>query len=184
MPRKTSLENAQAATGASAAHAARMVGGLSELLAPDTVMPPVSQPVAVRAPHDTAREPDQPLVRRVDALDHITQQIGAKYWRVSARFDWCKMPNSYAHTFTRYYFQQYVLLDIFGSKGPAIEKEVAQKTAAIAQENVRRAECGQPPIGYLPTMRGANVPFEAFEAVKRGESLPLQVRIDLAAVPA
>lgn len=146
-------------------------------------LPPVagtSEPIAVRSANDSVRDPDQPTRIMVDVLDPITQQIGAKFWRTNPVFDWCRQPGGYRHRFTRYYFEQRVLLDIFAGKNASVEKEVAQKTAAIAQENAARKERGEAPIGYLPIVRGANVPFEAFEAVLRGETLPLQVKRDAA----
>lgn len=131
-----------------------------------------------------AKEPDQPNRRRVDVLDAISQQLGAKFWRTNAQFEWCRMPNTYKHTFTRFYFEQNVLLDIFAGKGASIEKEIAQKSAAIAAENVRREAEGKAPLGYITTVRGATIPFEYFQRAKDGETLPLCVRVDLVAVPA
>lgn len=156
----------------------------ARMIEPADPVAQTSEPVAIR--RDAMRSPDAPDRPRVDALDPITQALGTQYWRSNPVYDWCRQPSGFRHRFTRYYFsvpeaeqKVYVLVDIFALKVASIEKEVAQKAAAISAENERRAQRGEHPVGYLPIVRGATVPYEVFEAVKRGECMPLQVKRDL-----
>lgn len=187
MPKKRALQEAATATSAAAGHAAEVLGGFAQIItAPPDPVVQTSEPIAIRSPHDAVRPPDSPDRPRIDALDPITKALGVQYWRSNPVYDWCRQPSGFRHRFTRYYFsvpeaevKVFVLVDIFASKSQAIEKEVAQKTASIATENALRVERGEHPIGYLPIVRGATVPLDAFEAVKRGESVALHVRVDL-----
>jgi hypothetical protein len=110
----------------------------------------------------------------------LTKALGARFWATDKVFDWARRQTGERLRFTRYYFRQFgldrhVLVDIFAAVNAATEKEIALKQQAIRAENERRAssKSAQPLIGYLPTIRGAFIPEETIEAVKRGEVLDL-----------
>jgi hypothetical protein len=73
------------------------------------------------------------------------------------------------HTFSKCFFEQGVLVDIFAARTPAVVREIGEKRAAIAAYNLT-AERG---FGYLPTIRGSIIPLEFISAVLAGEVLDL-----------
>lgn len=142
--------------------------------------PPAPAPAAIvgnygpRGDHGDVDVPDSPALAPNDAINPLTRQIGATYWRDNPVFDWCKMVDGRRHVFTRFYFQQNVLVDIFASVTNTVRKEVEQKRAAITQENIARADRNQPPLGYLPILRGSIVPLPDIDEAKSGRVLRLR----------
>lgn len=124
---------------------------------------------------------DKPHVR-VDSLDPLTEALGTRFYRVSPIFDWCRkgmynisppgeLDSRPRHTFTRWYFQVRVLVDIFESASPTVMREVAEKSEALYSQ-VTATE--PTPIGYLPVVRGAFVSPGIIASALRGSVLPLQ----------
>ncbi|MGH7757480.1 MAG: hypothetical protein ACREM8_14510 [Vulcanimicrobiaceae bacterium] len=100
------------------------------------------------------------------------------------RFDWCReWVRGPRHTFTRWYFEAGVLLDIFQLRSRAVESEVTAKRAAIATHNATETE---PAIGYIAVFIGDAPPSAYFvELAKAGEPIGfvLPVAFDQAAPP-
>lgn len=129
------------------------------------------RPNAISSDH--IRERGVPAIRPSDSLEMLTARIGARFWATNKRFDWALRPDRHHYEFTRWYFQQHVLVDVWANSNASSRKECAHKKACVDAENVRRAQKGEAPIGYLPVVRGALIAEEAFERVLRGETLEL-----------
>lgn len=142
--------------------------------------------IAIRGAFGDVPPPDQPTKIAPDALDPLTGAIGARVWRNAAVFDWCVEQNERVsrdaedrrprYAFTRHYFEQRVLVDIFTRETPAVRREVAQKTAQIKAYNDANpvARPGRPPAqGYIPIIWGTVVTHEQIAAAKEGHLLPL-----------
>ena len=149
---------------------------------PDAYSAPQQEPAALRPMlHPDGRDVmgfDTP--QRIDSMDPLGEAMGTKFYRVSPAFDWCRqgrfntsgpgeLDSRARHTFTRWYFQVRVIVDIFSSSSAATLREIEEKSAAIyAQGSIEGA------IGYLPIVRGAFVAADAIATAMRGGILPLQ----------
>lgn len=103
-------------------------------------------------PRSSQPRPTAPTVK-APPLDPITRAMGAQQYRAGTdnRYDWCReFSGGPRHTFTRLYFRENVLLDIYQTRTKAVEAEVAVKSASIKAHNETAAE----PLGYIAVFVG------------------------------
>jgi hypothetical protein len=108
-----------------------------------------------------------------DSMQGISARLGATYWATNKRFDWARDALNHHYEFTRYYFQQLVLLDVWPNANPSSRKESEKKRASVEAENRKRIARNEKPIGLIMVVRGTYVPEEIFEKALRGETSPL-----------
>jgi hypothetical protein len=108
-----------------------------------------------------------------DSLGGITARLGARLWATNKRFEWARMPNNHHYEFTRFYFEQNVLVDVWPNANNSARREAEKKLECVDAENRRRVAAGEKPIGLLSVVRGAVVPDECFDAALRGETMAL-----------
>ena len=134
---------------------------------------PAAQAIGTPSVRERSTAPPPPP----DSLAAVTARLGARYWTTNKRFDWALAPNRHHYEFTRYYFEQLVILDVWESANPSARRESERKRACVDAENVRRVGLGQKPIGLLSIVRGAVAGDEHFEAAMRGETMDLIERV-------
>lgn len=128
---------------------------------------------------------------RVDSMDPLTEALGTKHYRTTPIFDWCRkglwntapvgdLDSRPRHTFTRWYFQVRVLVDIFSSGTPAVYREIEEKARAIHERGLVEGQR----IGYLPIVRGAFVSESAITSALGGGILHLQDKRNVLGVSA
>lgn len=113
--------------------------------------------VVVDGPRSRQPEAGTPQMKE-QPLDPITRAFGAKHYRAGTdnRFDWCReFVGGPRHTFSRFYFDQNVLLDIFQARTKAVEAEVEIKTRAIAERNASSPDVA---FGYVAVFIGDPAP--------------------------
>ncbi len=111
------------------------------------------------------RDDDSPIVRAPDAMEGVTTRLGARYWVTNKRFPWAKDALGKSMTFTRWYFRERVLVDVFPSATPSARREVERRLKTLSAHSEK--------IGYLPIVRGASVPEDVFARLLQGEHFPL-----------
>jgi hypothetical protein len=191
MPKKKSLQADQPAPVASVATIEPPSGERLRPVASVATIEPPSEPVAIAPlpaalgggvlgdPFATKRPEaftkivaEQQTRLPNDSLAGITTALGASLWTTNKRFEWARAANRHHYDFTRYYFQQSVLVDVFPNANASTRKEADERGKCIAAQNER----GGRPIGYLAVVKGAQIPPEAFTAVLAGAVLPLVER--------
>lgn len=112
-------------------------------------------------------------MQRRDSLEGVTKYLNARFWATNKRFEWAKDARGYHFEFTRFYFEQNVIVDVWPRTNNGTRTEAEKKRACIEAENAKRLDRKEEPIGYLSFVRGAIVPNEAFDRAMAGEALPL-----------
>jgi hypothetical protein len=128
-------------------------------------------PEAIVSGNVRERDPAPPPYR--DSMRATSQRLGARFWATNKRFEWARAANLHHYEFTRYYFEELVLVDVWPNANPSARKEVEKKRACVDAENERRVERKEKPIGYLPIVRGAIVSDECFDAALNGQTFAL-----------
>ncbi|HEY1882212.1 MAG TPA: hypothetical protein VGG51_04135 [Candidatus Cybelea sp.] len=163
MPRKRLEENA---TAVAPAASTGMLDGTVAVQAP-------AAPPAVHRPKDRTKDrPPAPVVR--DSMAALTARLGSPtFWENNARFEWAKAPNNHHYEFTRFYFHELVLVDVWKSSNPSDKKAAEHKRKCVDAENTKRVAMGEKPIGLIAVVRGAIIPDEYFSRVLAGETFDL-----------
>lgn len=151
----------------SAASAGIAVGSLADSIA-QTLDAPAARADAFSSDVRTQQSTPAP-----DVLKSLSDALGCHRWATNKQFEWSRNPYQHRFVYTRYYFEVLVLVDIWPNATLETRKDVERKRATISAENKRRTGLGIKPIGYLPLVRGAVVPIEAFEQVRAGRVLAL-----------
>jgi len=133
--------------------------------------------------HVAAGEKD---VRRITApppdaadgvMDDYSQALGSSRYTTPFVFDDPeeRMRNfqGFRLKFSRFYFDQGVLVDIFAQDTTVVRTEVAEKSRAIATWNIDTPDMR---LGYIPIILGVQLDFEVAVMALRGKIAPLQVR--------
>ena len=131
----------------------------------------------------------QRLARDVDQLDPLTRALNnSRNWVTNPVYDWCRQRGTGIRlSFTRFYYKERILVDVFPGETSRVKKEVEDKAACISVYNrwlasspdERRADgfgnlrqmfiikdiSEMPgsdirPISYLPILRGTTIPAE------------------------
>jgi hypothetical protein len=130
-----------------------------------------------------SRNDDGPPLRPAEKLDELSQRLGAETFRAGTenRFAWCR---EYAegprHTFSRMYFEQRVLVDVYPTRMKGVENEVRQKAAIIAARNEQVAHAER--WGYFAVVRDENKPTdETLMRALAGECIVLEPKDVVAA---
>lgn len=167
MPRKKHLTE-EASSGAAA-----VLDGPAALIAPATgvAAAPAAAPAALRPADGVKERPPRPVAH--DSMASVTARLGAAFWETNARFEWAKARNNHHYEFTRYYFNERVLVDVWPNSKPSARTEAERKRACVDAENKQRVKRGEKPIGLLAVERGAIIPVEYFARALEGETFPL-----------
>jgi hypothetical protein len=128
-------------------------------------------PQAIRS--ENVRERSGAIVPPRDSLQTVTQRLGARFWATNKRFDWALNASRHHYEFTRYYFEQLLLVDVWPNSNPSARKESERKRACVDAENERRVKAGMKPIGFISIVRGAVISDDAFARGLQGETIPL-----------
>jgi hypothetical protein len=108
-----------------------------------------------------------------DSLSTVTARLGARFWATNKRFDWAIDAFRHHFEFTRFYFEQNVLVDVWPRMNGGTRKEAEKKRACIDAENAARIKRGDEPIGYISFVRGSTVPDSAFNDALAGKTMDL-----------
>lgn len=109
----------------------------------------------------------------LDRLAPVTKRLDARVWYDKRSFDWCLDRTALRHTFTRWYPEKHVLVDVFEADTARVRTEIEDKTSKIIEENERREARGHEPIGYLPMVRGVVTDDADFDAAIAGQQVAL-----------
>jgi hypothetical protein len=144
----------------------------AEKSAPRQMAPNWAKPaVAISGDRVRGHAASQPPPR--DSLGTVTARLGARYWATNKRFEWALNSVGHHYEFTRYYFEQFVLVDVWARSNNSTRKEAQAKRAVVEAENQKRIKLGEKPIGYLSFVRGSIVPEQAFDDALAGKTLAL-----------
>lgn len=112
-----------------------------------------------------------------EVMDDYSQALGSARYATPYVFDDPeeRMRNfqGFRLKFSRFYFDQSVLVDIFTTDSAAVRNEVSEKSRAIATWNVDTPDMR---FGYIPIILGVQLDFEVAVLALRGKIASLQVR--------
>jgi hypothetical protein len=120
-------------------------------------------------PDDFSHRPNNDAQIPADVADPIAQVFGARLWNSGYSFDWCRDARGARHTFTYWFYQLNVIVDVFDAntfwRSPdAVRAEVAEKAATIT----RRNSVSPAPVGYIAFVRGYLTPQAEIDKVRAG----------------
>ena len=144
-----------------AAAIARAVGGAS-FEAPQVA---TTHKPALVIKGDQSSNGDRPPRVLPAKLDELSKRLGATQFNAGTnRFDWCREAGiGPRHTFSRMYWEQRVLVDVYAERTRGVVKEIEEKRAILETRNasIPREERW----GYIPWIKREDVPGDDAVAI-------------------